>query len=57
MSDDLVAISELLTPNNTPLEVLQIFVNNNNFVSNVAVALQIILTMYWSHQVNEVFPN
>lgn len=57
MSDDLVAISELLTPNNTPLEVLQIFVNNNNFVSNVAVAFQIILTMYWSHQVNEVFPN
>ncbi|CAI6358832.1 unnamed protein product [Macrosiphum euphorbiae] len=45
MTDELVAISELLKPNSTPLEVLQFIVNNNNFVPNVAVALRIILTM------------
>ena len=45
MADELVAISELLIPNSTPLEVLQFIVNNNNFVPNVAVALCIILTM------------
>ena len=45
MTDELVAISELLIPNSTPLEVLQFIVNNNNFVINVAVALRIILTM------------
>ncbi|XP_025420683.1 uncharacterized protein LOC112690802 [Sipha flava] len=45
MTDELVATSELLKPNSTPLEVLQFIVNNNNFVPNVAVALRIILTM------------
>jgi len=45
MTDELVAISELLKPNSTPLEVLQFIVNNKNFVPNVAVALRIILTM------------
>lgn len=45
MTDELVAISELLKPNTTPLEVLRFIVNINNFVSNVAEALHIILTM------------
>jgi len=37
MTDELVA--RLLKPNNTSLEVLQFIVKNNNFVPNVAVAL------------------
>jgi len=45
MTDELVAISELLKSNSTPLEVLQFIVNNDNFVPNVVVALRVILTM------------
>ncbi|KAF0746704.1 zinc finger MYM-type protein 1-like [Aphis craccivora] len=45
MTDELVAISDLLKPNSTPLEMSQFIVNNNNFIPNVAVALRIILTM------------
>jgi len=39
MTDEFLAIFSLLKPNNTPLEVLQLIVNSNNFVPNVAVAL------------------
>lgn len=44
MTDELVAIFELLKPNYTPLEVIQFIVNNNNFVPNIAVTLRIVLT-------------
>jgi len=57
MTDELVAISELLKPNSTPLEVLLFIVNNNNFVPNIAVALRVILTMLVSHLVNGDFQN
>lgn len=39
------AVSELLKPNSTPLEVLQFMVNNKNVMPNVTVALRITLTM------------
>jgi hypothetical protein len=45
MTDDLVAIFELLKLNSTPLEVLQFIINSDNFVLNIIIALPIILTM------------
>lgn len=43
MTDELVAVSELLKTNSTPLEELKFIENNDNF-STEAVALCIILT-------------
>lgn len=48
MTDELVAVSELLKPNSTLLEVLQYIVNNDNFIPNVTVAFRIILIVYQS---------
>ncbi|KAF0703087.1 Dimer Tnp hAT domain-containing protein, partial [Aphis craccivora] len=45
MTNELVAISELLKPNSTPLEVSHFILNNDNFIPHVAVALRIILTI------------